>query len=136
MMRAFALTLLLAACAHEPADIPETPPLPQRTGVDPIVAARAAGVEMRIVAEDFVIDLMRSEIVLTRADGARQVFPRPEPQQPRWAGEIYETRNETHTLSLGIHTSGHCARADTALYPTRVDVTLDGREIGACGLRL
>lgn len=136
-MRAFLIALLaLSACTLTPA--PELPPpdLPQRAGVDPIVAARAAGVETRIVSDDYVIDIMReNEIVLTR-DNTREVFPKREPQTPRWSGAIYTTRNGARDLVIYIRDYRPCVRADRASYPIQIDVILDGVETTACGVRL
>lgn len=43
-MRSLALAVTLAACASAPRDLPP-PSLPERAGVDTLVAARAAGVQ-------------------------------------------------------------------------------------------
>ena len=131
-----ALCLLLAACGANAAreELP-APQLPQRTGVDPLVAARAEGVEFRAVGDGFVLDIFRAErirLTLT-ATGEELTFPKPEPQYPRWHGSIYETSNEPHDLHIAIRNYRPCERADRPTYPITVDIRLDDRELQGCG---
>ena len=138
-MRAPLLALLtLGACTVTPAPELAPPAQPQRAGIDPIIAARAAGAEIHIVGDDYVIQIMReNEIVLTRAaDNTREIFPKPEPQHPRWSGERYTTENAARRLTIEVRDDRPCERADRATYPTRIDVILDGEETTACGVRL
>jgi hypothetical protein len=138
MRVAWLALLALSACTLTPAPELAPPTLPQRAGVDPIVAARAAGAAFQIVADDYVIDIMREdEIIVTRlSDGSRRTLPKPEPQYPRWNGEIYHTGDENTRLTIAIRDDRPCERRDRAVYPTRVDVHLNGGEIPACGVRL
>lgn len=137
-MRALVLALLLTACAsgRAPTELP-APELPQRAGVDPIVAARAEGVEFRAVGDGVVVDILSDRIRLSRSPGTEVItFPKPEPMYPRWSGEIFNTESEGHTLRIEIHQSRPCQSDNRALYPTRVDIVLDGQEIAACGRAL
>jgi hypothetical protein len=131
-----ALCLLLAACGANAAreELP-APQLPQRTGVDPLVAARAEGVEFRAVGEGFVLDIFRAErirLTLT-ATGEELVFPKTEPRYPRWSGSIYDTSNGTRRLHIEIRNYRNCESADSAAYPDTVRVRLDQRELQGCG---
>lgn len=129
-------TLLLSACMSPGAELPP-PPLPQRTGVDPLVAARAEGVEFRAVGDGFVVDIFRADrIRFTRApSGDELTFAKPEPRYPRWNGVIYETSNGAHTLTIRIRDDRPCQSADPATYPSTVEVVLDGAEFRGCGRR-
>jgi hypothetical protein len=134
-MRAAIFALLLAACGGNVREELPPPELPQRTGVDPLVAARAEGVEFRGIGEGFVLDIFREErirLTLT-ATGEELSFPKPEPQYPRWNGSIYTTSNGAHALRVEIENYRPCERDDRALYPITVVVNLDGRQIQGCG---
>jgi hypothetical protein len=134
MRAALLATLLLAACSAGREELP-APQLPERTGVDPLVAARAEGVEFRAVGDGLVADIFRTErIRLTRtATSEELVFPRPQPQNPPARGTIYETASDGHTLLIEIRDSRPCETGDSALYPTSVVIVLDHEEIHACG---
>ncbi len=134
-MRALLLAagLMLAACANG-AELP-APQLPERAGVDPLVAARAEGIEIRATGEGFVLDIFREErIRLTLTEtGEELIFPRPEPQYPRWYGSIYFTTHEGRVLRVEIRNDHPCRRADRATYPIEVVIRLDGRPMVGCG---
>gem|GEM_PF-2691794 len=126
---------LCAACSSTPpAELP-APELPQRAGVDPLIAARAEGVEFHGVGDGFVLDVMRENTirVTLTASGETLTFPKPEPQHPRWYGTIYTTSNDAHRLRIEIRNDRPCERADRAVYPIRVEFGLDGREFVGCG---
>jgi hypothetical protein len=136
MLRAsLAFCFLLAACAGRvPQDLP-APPLPERTGIDPVIAARAEGVEFRAVGDGFVLDIFRAErirLTLT-ATGEELTFPKPEPQYPRWNGSIYETSHDARVLRVEIRNDRPCERPDRAANPIRVELRLDDREMEGCG---
>jgi hypothetical protein len=128
--------LLLGACAGGPAreELP-APPLPERVGVDPFVAARAEGVEFRAVGDGFVLDIMRTEHIRLRRGEDELAFPKPDVRYPRWNGAIYETAASGHSLVIRIRDDRPCVRADSGLYPTTVDLVLDGAQLSACGRR-
>lgn len=136
-MRALVLaTLLLSACAGGAAREELPPPqLPQRAGVDPTVAARAEGVELRAVGEGFVLDIYRTDRIRLTLTGTGQdlVFPKTEPRFPRWNGSIYHTAADGRVLYIEIRNDRRCERDDRQTYPIRVDVSLDGREMTGCG---
>lgn len=134
-MRAVILaTLLLTACAGNVREELPPPELPQRTGVDPIVAARAEGIEFRAAGDGFVLDIFREErIRLTLDKEGELMFPKPEPRYPRWNGSIYETANETHRLAIEIRDDRPCRDAQRAEYPTTVHIVLNELELNGCG---
>ena len=137
MFRILSSTLvLLAACGANAAreEMP-APQLPQRAGVDPLVAARAEGVEFRAVGEGFVLDIFREERIRLRltATGEEFVFPKTEPLYPRWSGSIYDTSDGTRTLHIEIRNYRDCESADRAAYPDTVEIRLDQREMQGCG---
>ncbi|HYD86532.1 MAG TPA: hypothetical protein VEA80_03590 [Vitreimonas sp.] len=124
-----------AACSSAPPRELPPPELPQRAGVDPLVAARAEGVEFRGVGEGFVLEIMREDVIrLTQtASGETLTFAKPEPQLPRWNGSIYATTAGTHELYVAIRNDRPCERADRAVYPIRVEIRLDDRVFTGCG---
>lgn len=136
MMRAVLLgALVLAGCAGNMREELPPPPLPQRTGVDPAIAARAEGIEFRAIGDGFVLDIFRVErirLTLT-ATGEELVFPKPEPQYPRWYGSIYHTSHEGRVLRIEIRNDHPCERPDRATYPIEVELRLDDRELQGCG---
>lgn len=137
MKRALIVALLLGACASPPRELPP-PPLPERAGVDPLVAARAEGIAFRAVGDGFVLDIFheaRIRLTIT-ASGETLVFPKPEPRYPRWNGSIYETQTEAHRLNIQIRDDRPCEGPDRALYPTTVALRFDGNEMRGCGRAL
>jgi hypothetical protein len=135
MRAALLAALLLTGCAGNVREELPAPELPQRAGVDPAVAARAEGVEFRAVGEGFVLDIFREErirLTLT-ATGEQLVFPKPEPQYPRWYGSIYSTAHEGHTLRIEVRNDHPCRRVDRETYAIEVALRLDDREMEGCG---
>ena len=137
-MRALLLALALSACASAPPSEPAPPQLPQRAGYDPIVAARAEGVDFRGAGAGFVLEIFRVDrIRLTLTDtGEVLEFPKPEPQYPRWNGTIYSSHSSAHALTVMIRDDRPCQTTDASLYPTGLEVDLDGRQLTGCGRRL
>jgi hypothetical protein len=135
MRAALFAVLLLSACAGNVREELPAPQLPQRTGVDPLVAARAEGVEFRAVGGGVVVDIFRENHIrlITTATGEQLIFPKTEPRFPRWNGSVYETGTGARRLSVEIRNYLPCERADRDLYPITVAITLDGREMQACG---
>lgn len=134
-MRALVLALMLASCAagRAPEELP-APQLPERAGVDPIVAARSEGVEFRAVGDGVVVDILNDRIRLSRSPGTEVIdFPKPEPIFPRSNGEVYETENEGRSLAIAIERSHPCQSDNRALYPIRVELVFDGQPMAACG---
>lgn len=136
MRAVLTFALLLTACGANPArqELP-APQLPQRAGVDPVVAARAEGIEFRAVGEGFVLDIFRAERIRLRltTTGEELVFPKPAPQNPRWLGSVYHAGNEGRTLRIEIRNHHPCEREDRAFYPISVRITLDDGELEGCG---
>jgi hypothetical protein len=138
MIRAILLATALAACSTAPRDELPTPQLPQRAGIDPLIAARAEGVVFRAQGAnpDFVLHLYRDDRIFVSWDqGARQEhFPASEPILPAYRGRVFETRNEHSTLRVDIR-DGPCR--DEALGPqvfsATVIVWIDGVERRGCG---
>ncbi len=134
-MRALALALLLAACAAPRDELP-MPSLPQRAGVDPVVAARAEGVDFRAVghAPDFVLQIYRDDrITLAWDAGAHEeTFPKTEPVYPRWNGEIYHTHNGEHALMIEIRRSLPCVH-EGERFESTVRIEIDRIERRGCG---
>ena len=141
MIRALFLALALAACSTAPKEDMPRPQLPQRTGVDPTVAARAEGVVFRAQGAnpDFVLHLYRdNRIFLSWDSGAHQEhFPASEPILPAYRGRVFETRNDRLALRVDIR-DGPCR--DEALgpqvYSATVIVAIDGVERRGCGREL
>jgi hypothetical protein len=128
--------LLLTACGGNAAreELPP-PPLPERTGVDETVAARAEQIEFRAVADGIVVDIFRTDrIRLTRtATREELIFPKPEPQYPRWNGSIYRTSANGRSLRVEIHNNSDCDTPGGFADLDRVVIVLDGQETEACG---
>jgi len=138
MSRLLFALLALSACSSGPREEFSAPTLPQRAGTDPIVAARAEGVELRARGEGFTLDIFRADTIrLTLSDtGEVLIFPKPEPRLPRWNGSIFETATETHRLVIEIRDDRPCTSGDRANFPTGVNVSLSGRDFSGCGRRL
>jgi hypothetical protein len=136
MRAAIVAVLLLAGCGANAAREELPPPqLPERAGVDPLVAARAEGVEFRAVADGVVVDIFREDHIrlITTATGEQLIFPKIEPRFPRWNGSIYETTSGTRMLRVEIRNYLPCERPDRTTYPITVVIELDGRPMQACG---
>jgi len=132
MRAAFAALVLLGACASpQPQELP-APPLPQRAGVDPVVAARAEGVSFLAHGEApaFELRFYEDRITLKLASGQLQSFARPEPRYPRWNGSIHETSNSTHRLIVSIRDDRPCPETPGQ---NVVEVMFDAQELRGCG---
>lgn len=133
-MRALVLAFALAACSlSKPQDLPP-PQLPQRAGVDPIVAARAEGVVFRAQGSDFLLHLYRDHRIWVSWDGREVQFPASEPILPAWRGEIYETRVEGYELRVEVR-QGPCRDGDQ-VYSATVVVRINTEEHRGCGREL
>ena len=130
-MRALVLAFLLSACAGAAREELPPPTLPQRAGVDPIIAARAEGVIFRGVGEDFVLNIYRQERITLAWGDQDFIFPRVEPTLPAWNGEVYETSDGRYALRIEIRRTP-CA-IDGETLPARVQLTLDGETLLGCG---
>jgi hypothetical protein len=127
-----AAAFVLASCASPAGEhVPAQPP-PQPAGVDPIAAARAEGVRFLAygTAPAFHLRLYEDRITLSLEGAPAQSFPRPEPQFPRWNGEIYTTSNAAHRLRIAVRRYREC--------PTRpgyhvVEIALEGAHVDGCG---
>lgn len=128
--------LALAACSHAPpAELPP-PDLPQRAGTDPIVAARAEGVNYIAHgdATPFELRFYADRILFSTPGVAAKVFPLTEPQHPVWYGEIYRTENENHDLYVTLRFDRPCPSGNGEHL---VEVRLDrGEQMSGCGRRL
>lgn len=137
MIRTLILALALAACSTAPKDDLPPPQLPQRAGVDPLVAARAEGVVFRAQGADFVLHLYRDNRIFVSWDARQEHFPASEPIFPAYRGRVFETRNEHVAIRVDIH-DGPCR--DAALGPqvfsATVIVEIDGIERRGCGREL
>lgn len=133
-MRAALLALLLAACSTgAPPELPP-PELPQRAGVDPIVAARAAGVRYQARGEGFTLALYRDDhiTVIWGADAERAFF-NPALIQPAYRGEIFEARDGEAALRVEIR-NGPCPDAQSGeTWSAHVSVQLNGETRRGCG---
>jgi hypothetical protein len=137
-VRAVLAALLLSACSGTPDELPP-PQLPQRAGVDPLVAARAEGVVFRAEGANFVLHLYRDNriFVIWDAGAHQERFPASEPLLPAWAGEIYETRNERYQLRVEVrHAPCRDAAFGDAVLPRAVTVFIDNEERSGCGRAL
>ena len=141
MIRVLILALALAACSSAPRDELPPPQLPQRAGVDPLIAARAEGVVFRAqgASPDFVMHLYRdNRIFLSWDSGAHQEhFPASEPILPAYRGRVFETRNERFELRVDIR-DGPCRdeAIGTQVFSATVFVHIDGLERRGCGREL
>lgn len=138
-MRALFLALALAACSSSPPDELPPPQLPQRAGVDPLVAARAEGVVFRAEGADFVLHLYGdNRIFVSWGAGAHQEsFPATEPMYPAWSGAIYEMQNERYELRVEIR-DAPCRDPvfGAAVLPQSVTVQIGQEERRGCGRAL
>lgn len=137
-MRAVLLAVLLAACAGAPPPELPAPVLPERAGVDPLVAARAEGIAFRAAGDGFVLDIFNEErirLTLTK-DGEVLVFPKTEPRYPAWMGSIYLTHNDAHHLRITIRDYNDCEGPEGASYRSRVEIRLDDIVLEGCGRAL
>lgn len=132
-MRAALLALALAACSTgAPPDLPP-PQLPERTGVDPLVAARAAGVRYQARGEGFTLALYRDEHITLTWDGQERAFFNPQTIMPAYRGEIYEARDGDTSLRVEIR-SGHCPDAERGeTWSANVSVALNDQTRRGCG---
>lgn len=138
MIRALFLAMTLAACSTAPKEELPPPQLPQRAGIDPLIALRAEGVVFRAqgASPDFVLHLYRdNRISISWDQGAQQQhYPASEPILPAYRGRVFETRNERSSLRVEIR-DGPCR--DQALGPqvfsATVVVQIDGAERRGCG---
>lgn len=130
MLRSLLCALALAACSSPPAQLP-APDLPQRAGVDPLVAARAEGVRFLASGEAPVFNLRfyDDRITLALEGGEPQSFARAAPTYPRWNGEIYTTSNDAHQLEVRVIRRPCPMQLGYHI----VELTLDGRELAGCG---
>jgi hypothetical protein len=136
-MRALFLAFALTACSSSPPEELPPPQLPQRAGVDPLVAARAEGVVFHAQGETFVLHLYRDNRISLAWDGHQEQFPATEPLLPAWAGEIYETRNERVTLRVEIRqTPCRNAAFGDAVLPRTVVLRINNEERRGCGREL
>ncbi|MBC7768005.1 MAG: hypothetical protein H7124_04400 [Phycisphaerales bacterium] len=132
-MRATLFALALAACSSAPREELPPPQLPQRAGVDQTVALRAEGVQFYGHGESFTLRIYADRIALSVAGAEDQIFPRPEPQIPRWSGAIYDTSNAQHRLSVAIRDDRPCP---SGTGDRVVELLYDGAELRGCGRRL
>lgn len=135
-MRAALLALSLVACVTA---APEPPPANTPAGVDPVIAARAEGVDFRALGDrpDFLLHIYRDDRIFLAWDYGQnqEFFPKGEPIYPRWNGEIYETRNERHRLRVEIR-HRPCRDVNGATHPAEVTIEIDGDERHGCGFAL
>ncbi len=127
---AAALLLGLAACSNTPRDELPLPQLPQRAGVDPVVSARAEGIEFLGTGENFTLSIYRTERIdlkFTETEGIL-TFPRTEPRIPAWRGRVFWTEAAGRRLEIDIHEGRPCPEGGV-----RVLVRLDYEEFRGCG---
>lgn len=121
---------MLAACSSSPPEELPPPPLPQRAGVDPLVAARAEGVQYEASGENFVLRFYADRITLAVGGAEPEIFARPAPRYPRWHGEIYETGSESRRLEIYVRRSRRCP---TEAGGHVVEIRVDETELTGCG---
>lgn len=122
----------LAACASGPREELPPPQLPERAGVDPIIAARAEGVRFLAygTAPMYHLRFYEDRITFSLEGAAFETYPRPEPLLPRWHGEIYETANGEHRLEIRVRRSRPCPTHPGYVV---VEAVRDGVELAGCG---
>jgi hypothetical protein len=122
---------LLGACASPQELAP--PELPRRASLDAVLAERAEGARFVAAGEEFHLRFFDDYISLSFAGGAEQIFPMPEPQYPRWNGEIYTTRNTQHRLIVRVRHDRVCPTQPGA---HQVEILFDGSQLLGCGRSL
>lgn len=138
----FATLAFLAACSSsQTAELPP-PELPQRAGVDPIIAARAEGVVFRARGSnpDFLLHVFRNNerIFLAWDDGQhQQTFANIRVTLPAYRGTIYEATNERHQLRVEVR-EAPCrdANINDETFSAIVIVRIDNEERRGCGREL
>jgi hypothetical protein len=131
-MRVLLVVVALAGCTvTQPRDLPP-PDLPQRAGVDPIVAARAEGVTFMAHGDAPVFQLRfyDDRITLLKNDAELETYPLPEPMHPRWYGEVYITSNDAHRLRIEVRRDHPCEGQPGQVV---VRVARDGVNMDGCG---
>jgi hypothetical protein len=130
--------ILAAACSTPPTELPP-PELPQRAGVDPIIAARAEGVTFRALGAnpDFLLHIFRNNerIFLAWDNGAHQeMFTDVQVTLPAYRGTIYEAANEGRRLRVEVR-EAPCRDAGVSgeRFSAIVIVSIDGEERRGCG---
>ena len=115
-----------------PAPLP-APALPERAGVDPLVAARAAGVMFEARGEGFTLARFRDQHFLVRWDGRERAFFDPTPETPAYRGEIFNAQDSDGRLRVEIRT-GPCPDAQSGeTWSAHVLVRLDDETRRGCG---
>jgi putative lipoprotein len=103
--------------------------------------ARLRGVDFRTTGNEpgWYLEISEGERILLVADyGERRVVtPAPAPEvDPRTSRTRYVVRTEAHALTIVLE-PGPCRDSMSGVeFPTRVSVTLDGREYRGCGRAL
>lgn len=139
-MRALLLACALAACSSSPrAELP-APDLPQRAGVDPIVAARAEGVAFRARGADpeFLLHVYRNDTMIVLSWDTHQVtFNDVHVVLPAYRGTIYEAHTPEHELRVEIR-QAPCRdeRIGPETFPASVTLRIDGETRRGCGRAL
>jgi hypothetical protein len=132
-MRALVIALALASCTMTPPPNLPPPELPQRAGIDPLVAARAAGVVYQGRGEGFTLALHRDRHIAFTWGEAEHAFFNPTLVQPAYRGEIYEAIDGARTLRVEIR-NGPCLDAESGeTWSATVSVQLDGEIRRGCG---
>jgi hypothetical protein len=132
-MRALVLALALAACSSSPPAQLPAPQLPQRAGVDPIVAARAEGVRFLARGGEpvpFSLSIYDDRVLLLIEDERPLQFPAAEQTFPRWNGVIYTARMGGDEIVVNVRRYLPCP--DQPGYSV-VDVSVNGGELHGCG---
>lgn len=135
---ALASIVFAAACSSPPDELP-APELPQRAGVDPIIAARAEGVVFRALGSnpDFLLHIFRNNerMFLAWDNGAHQeTFTDVQVTLPAYRGTIYEATNERHRLRVEVR-DAPCRdpNSNSETFSAVVIVHIDGEERRGCG---